>query len=86
MEISPITGVRDLPARNAPPVEMEMELSAVFDIENYARIGDETYTPHGGKSAGGHEDEFDDPIDDDDPVPKARMRAGGPEGKISFFA
>jgi hypothetical protein len=63
MEISPIPGIRALPAVKAPP--MDSALSAVFDIENFARIGDETYSPSDGKSAGGGEDEFDDPLNDE---------------------
>lgn len=60
MEISPITGIRALPVLKAPP--SDPELSAVYDISNYARIGDETYSPSGNRSSSGFEDDedFDD--------------------------
>ena len=63
-------------------------LTAVFDIENFARIGNETYSPSGGKSAGGREDEFDDPEeeDDDQAEEQAKAQQQGPAGQISFFA
>ena len=64
MEISPIAGIRNLPVARTPPVDTE--LAGVFDIENFARIGDETYTPGGSKSAGGSEDEFDEPDKDEE--------------------
>ncbi len=85
MEISPISGIRNLPVAKAPPADAG--LSAVFDIENFARIGDETYSPGGGKSAGGREDEFDDPADDaDEPQPEFMAREDGQIRQISFFA
>ena len=87
MEISPIPGIRNLPAAKAPPAAMG--LSAVFDIENFARIGDETYTPHGAKSAGGHEDEFDDDPDDEnnEGVGQPKLRALEDRSRqINFFA
>jgi hypothetical protein len=85
MEIGPIPGIRTVPAIKAPPADLG--LSAVFDIENFARIGDETYTPSGGKSAGGSEDEFDDPAEDEEePEPQAKLRAEAPARQISFFA
>jgi hypothetical protein len=85
MEIGPIPGIRNVPAIKAPPADMG--LSTVFDIENFARIGDETYTPSGGKSAGGREDEFDDPADDEEePELRAKSLADAPIRQISFFA
>jgi hypothetical protein len=84
MEIAPIAGIRNLPVIKAPPADMG--LSAVFDIENFARIGNETYTPSGAKSAGGREDEFDDPADDEEPERRVRVLEDGPARQISFFA
>jgi hypothetical protein len=84
MEIGPVIGIRNVPVIKAPPADMG--LSAVFDIENFARIGDETYTPNGGKSAGGREDEFDDPLDEEEPEPGTASMAGIPTRQISFFA
>lgn len=81
MEIGPVAGVRAIPTVKEPPADVG--LSGVFDIENFARIGDETYTPSGGKSAGGREDEFDDPLQEDQPQPGAQNDALS--RKISFF-
>lgn len=83
MEIGPVTGIRNVPVIKAPPADMG--LSAVFDIENFARIGDETYTPNDGKSAGGREDEFDDPLVEEEPEQGALSIADAPIRKISFF-
>ena len=82
MEISPIPGIRALPVVKAPTADFG--LNPLFDIENSARIGDETYTPHGAKSAGGREDEFDDPLDD--PETQARPHSETPRRSISIFA
>ena len=82
MEIAPISGIRNLPLTKAPPANTE--LTAVFDIENFARIGNETYTPSGGKSAGGREDEFDDPEEESEDQPASRHE--GPTRQINFFA
>ncbi len=84
MEIAPISGIRNLPPRKTPVANTE--LNAVFDIENFARIGNETYTPSGGKSAGGREDEFDDPEEEDQLDPEAKPQDEGPVRQISFFA
>jgi hypothetical protein len=89
MEISPITGIRAMPVMKSPPVDPE--LTALFDIENTARTGDETYSPSAAKSArgaedDGSEDEFDD-LADEDEVESTRQPAGkNPSRQISFFA
>ena len=64
MDIGPICSIRGLPITKAPPANLE--LSAVFDIENFARVGDETYTPSDGRSAVGDEDGFDGATDNSD--------------------
>ena len=84
MEIGPVIGIRNVPVLKAPPADMG--LSAVFDIENFARIGDETYSPNGGKSAGGREDEFDDPLDEEESESRINAVEEGPSRQISFFA
>ena len=84
MEISPIAGIRNLPVAKAPPVDAG--LSAVFDIENFARIGDETYSRSGGKSAGGREDEFDDAADKDEAETATTAPDEGPVRRVNFFA
>jgi hypothetical protein len=66
MEISPIAGIVSLPVIKAPPPDIT--LVVVSDVENTARIGDETYTPSDGESAGDDaEDEFDESASEDQP-------------------
>jgi len=84
MEIGPVTGIRAVPAIKAPPPDPG--LSGVFDIENFARASDETYTPSAGKSAGGREDEFDDPLVEEEPEAQMRSQEDGNRRKVSFFA
>jgi hypothetical protein len=60
MEISPIPGIRALPAVKAPPVDPR--LSAVFDIENSSGPGDDTYSGNGRKAAGGQDDEAEESL------------------------
>jgi hypothetical protein len=88
MEISPISGIRALPVLKAPPANPE--LTALSDIEGLTRIGDETYTPSGGKSASGAEEDDEELIDEpelDEPEQTATTPSqAGPGGAISFFA
>ncbi len=58
MEISPIPGIRALPAVKAPPANSR--LFAVFDIENSSGAGDDTYSGSGRKAAGGQDDESEE--------------------------
>jgi hypothetical protein len=60
MEISPIPGIRALPAVKAPPADPR--LSAVFDIENSSGAGDDTYSGSGRKAAGGQDDEAEESL------------------------
>jgi hypothetical protein len=94
MEIGPIIGIRAFPFLKSPPPDAD--LSAVFDIENTARTGDETYSSSNQESARGAEDDGpeDDALEDDfgslsgddqaeapsSPVSKTLSR------QISFFA
>jgi hypothetical protein len=93
MEISPIAGIRAMPVMKVPPADPE--LTAVFDIDNSAKIGDETWTPSNSNSGRGSEDdgsddefeEFDDPGDLESEAQPRVSPAEGLEGrKISFFA
>ena len=95
MEISPIAGIVSLPVVKAPPPDFV--LVVVSDVENTARVGDETYSPSGGESAGdGAEDEFEGSAEDqpepedqveDEAQPK-REEVLLEEGavQVSFFA
>ncbi|MGA2650197.1 MAG: hypothetical protein ABSF28_06730 [Terracidiphilus sp.] len=88
MEISPISGIRALPVLRARPTESE--LTALSDIEELARIGDETYTPSDGKQASAAEDDEDELTDapemeeveqtETTPIPAGSGKA------ISYFA
>jgi hypothetical protein len=93
MEISPIAGIRAMPVVKSPPVDPK--LSAVFDIDNSARIGDETWTPSDSKSGRGSEDdgsddefeEFDDPAEMEAGARSTVPNGAKPEGRrVSFFA
>jgi len=70
MEISPISGIRQLPVLKAR--SPEAEFAALSDIEQMTPIGDETYTPSDGKPAAGAEDDTEDDEDDllDPPEPE----------------
>ena len=90
MEIGPISGIRPLPPVKAKAADMG--LADVSDIENYVRIDDETYSPSGGKSASGEEDEaveqdLEQPEEDQHETgytTRAVSRVPGP--KLNFFA
>jgi hypothetical protein len=89
MEISPISGIRALPALKAKSADVGP--AAVFDIENFVRIDDETYSPGGGKSASGAEDEaLEEEIEETEDGEEAgyAMRAADRKmvRKINYFA
>jgi hypothetical protein len=64
MEISPVPGIRAVPAVQSKAAAFG--LAAVFETEYLSRTGDETYSPTNGKAAGGDEDAYDDPADEDE--------------------
>lgn len=90
MEIGPIIGIRAMPVMKVPPVDFG--LTAVFDIENFARIGGEAFSQGGGESAGGREDEFDEQEDREEALfVEAQFRViraieTGVGREISYFA
>lgn len=89
MEISPIAGVRAMPVMRARPPDTE--LTAVFDIENPASIGDETYTPADGSQASAAEDEEPEEEltgepDLEEPESQGPLIHAKPGRQISFFA
>jgi hypothetical protein len=75
MEISPVPGIRAVPAVQSKAAAFG--LPAVFETEYLARTGDETYSPTSGKPAGGDEDAFDDPLgeDEEETISDTRMWA-----------
>lgn len=75
MEISPVPGIRAVPAVQAKAAAFG--LPVVFETEFLSRTGDETYPPTNGNPAGGDEDAFDEPQDEDkeEPVSDTRIWA-----------
>jgi len=67
MEITPVPGIRDVPAVQSKAVAFD--LPVVFEAEPLAGIGDETYSPANGESAGGDEEAFDEPLEEDEGEP-----------------
>jgi hypothetical protein len=92
MEISPISAVRLAPAFRSR--ETDLGLTDVFDVENSARIGDETYSPGGNGAASGFDDDEDkgeeqeatDTDSDTELKPKEQKTSGGATQEINFFA
>ncbi len=70
MEINPITGIRAFPAK---VTSSNAKNWAVFEIENSARTGDETYSPGRGKSADEDEDQYEETAEGQE---EARAEAG----------
>jgi hypothetical protein len=74
MEIGPIPGIRMISYAKTPP--LALGLKPVLDMENYAHITDESYTPSQEASDSGMEDEFIEAADQtDDPDPYVPRRA-----------
>ena len=78
MEIGPVAGIRALPVMKVPPADRG--ISAVFDIENSPRAGDETWTRSPNQSAGGQDEDADEPEELD---PEAQS---APPRQVNFFA
>jgi hypothetical protein len=85
MEIGPI------PAIHAVPVTSSrgngLDVSAIFEVKDSSRAGDETYNGKGKEPAGGQDDETDEPLDEDNElesdVPMPQYSSGR---QINFFA
>jgi len=84
MEISPITGIRVLPVVKIPPADPD--LSRVFDIENSANPGDDTYSGSGKKSSGGQDDESEEVEESGEGETSAPAPEGDSITQINFFA
>jgi hypothetical protein len=86
MEISPIPGIRAMHVIKVRPADTD--LSAIFDIENPSKPGDDTYSGNGKKSAGGQDDDSDDAQSEED----AETNPGTPTperaqtSQIDYFA
>ncbi|HEY1902060.1 MAG TPA: hypothetical protein VGG56_06500 [Terracidiphilus sp.] len=90
MGIGPIASLTPLPI--ARSIQGDFDPLPIDRVENSGRTGDETYSPSGGKSARGSED--DAPAEDDleDAEDEAAVAISGSSGEddqpgsISFFA
>ncbi len=80
MEISPIPGIRALPAVKTPPADSR--LSAVFDIENSSGVGDDTYSGSGRKAAGGQDDEAEKEVVESESASDGSAASAG--GSVNF--
>jgi hypothetical protein len=90
MGIGPITSLTPLPI--ARSIQADLDPLPIDRVENSARAGDETYSPSGGKSARGSEDDVSAQDDLEDTEGEAAVEISGPSseasqpGSISFFA
>ncbi len=84
MEIGPVPGIRALPVSKTPPVDPR--LSAVFDIENFSKAGDDTYSGSGKRATGGQDDETDEMKEGVEPESPVQTVIDGSGPSISFFA
>ena len=83
MEIGPITAVR--PVTMIKPSPAAPDLSRVFEVEYLGQSRDDQYTPAHRKAARGLEGEEDELAEESGEV-DARLAAGAPSRKVSFFA
>jgi hypothetical protein len=89
MEIGRISNIQVVPP--IVPKSAEVGPAAVIGIDNSARTDDETYTPGGGKSATGSDDESDEFLEATEEEQKDETSAAGAEvgnatRQINFFA
>jgi hypothetical protein len=84
MEISPIAGIRVMPA--AKEQSAEAGLTAYFYIDPTARSGDDRYTGGGKKAAGAEEDDPEDSGEELEVQPAMTLPEDRPTGSINYFA
>ena len=84
MEISPITGIRVMPAAKAQSAQAG--LTAYFYIDPTARSGDDRYTGGGKKAAGAEEDESEDSGAELEGQPVMAPPEDHRTGSINYFA
>jgi hypothetical protein len=85
MEIAPIAGIRVMTAVKRRPVDPE--LTAEFEIEAAARLGDDTYASAMRKAAGAEEEEDEEveELTEEDEKTTRPARAAEPRSKINFL-
>ncbi len=84
MEISPIAGIRAMPVVKIPPADPE--LSALFEIENSAGPGDDSYSGSGKKAGGGQDAESDELEDGIEAESSGHAAENGQGAQINYFA
>jgi hypothetical protein len=84
MEISPIAGIGLSRIAKVPPVEAG--LSAIFDIENLSKTGDDSYSGNGRKAAGGQDDEDGELEEGGEPESAAPAEENGGGVQVNYFA
>jgi hypothetical protein len=84
MEISPITGIRAVPVVKARPADPE--ISALFDIENSAGPGDDSYSGSGKKASGGQDDESDELEDGVEAESGGHVSESDQGTQVNYFA
>jgi hypothetical protein len=88
MEISPLPGIRVATFGKTPPAVIGLQ--PVLDIENFAHISDESYTPSQEASESGMEDDFyDSGATDDEPEQQSVVRPSEDDDSdhhLSIFA
>jgi len=85
MGITPISSLLPLPVAHA--MQADMDPLPMARVENSPRAGDETYSPAGGQSASGSEDDsLEDFADESDEALSASASPDRSQGSISFFA
>jgi hypothetical protein len=84
MELGPINGIISLPVMKVQP--REPGLSAVVEIENSPRAGDETYSGGGNQSANGQDGQHTEAPEETGPesTPEPSDTASG--SNINYFA
>jgi hypothetical protein len=88
MGIAPITNL--IPLSQTRTIKSELEPMPMERVEDSARAGDETYTPHKGKSSRGSDDDAEDELegmDEEAGGESASPETPGSEARpINFFA
>ena len=83
MEIGPIPGIRMISYATTPP--LALGLKPVSDMENYAHITDESYTPSQEASDSGMEDDSYEPADQAEDLESSDSRRATDDGDVPHF-
>jgi len=84
MELSPIPGIRALPAVRAP--QADTRAPAIFDIDASAKPGDGREQRNGRKGAGAEENEEDELLLEGKSEASSEEQEGSPARQVDYFA